>query len=162
MHIQVPSTIWRPQLKTAITRKWSASYWSLWASLCLVSMKKHTFFFCCWSELGNTYLYVYMAAHSRYQISDIEIFLDVVARALVYTNTVDGWLHWPLKGLTWQWQIIFHIQDYMTLALFETTSIYIGAGGWAAGTCLQVHVPYKLCLLGGACWEVFRKCIFHN
>jgi len=28
----------------------------------------------------------------------------------------------------------------MTLALFEIRSNYIGAGGWAAGTCLQVLI----------------------
>jgi len=46
---------------------------------------------------------------------------------------VDGWLHWP-------WPIIFHIQDYTTLALFEIRSNYIGAGGQNADTCLQVLI----------------------
>ena len=133
MHMQVQEhyTIWRPELKIAIAGKWSASYWPLWASLCLVSMKKDTFFFLLLIRTGQ-HLSVYMAAHSGYQISDINIFLDVVCLC-----TQRWWMRVQSYIFIFKatWHLHYLRPDPITLELEDG---------------LQAHVcKYLLCLLEG-------------
>ena len=153
MHMQVPNTIWRPQLKIAIARKWRASYWFLWASLCLVSMKKHTFLFLLLIRTGE-HLSVYMAAQSGYQISDIDIFLMLLHVRLCTQIWWTGGFTVLSKGspdcgksyFTFKstWHLHYLRPDPFTLELEDR---------------LQVHVTSST---NCACWEVFSKCIFHN